>query len=113
MGKLKSLATAQPPASSNLPSFILDTPRLDDTPRRSMLDMLDRVLAAIEHFWASMEAKHGSLAADFASLQDDHRKLVDRVSDGEKTLFIIQPEQNIWKGTPAGATSIFWGSWRE
>ncbi|KAJ1171748.1 hypothetical protein NDU88_003606 [Pleurodeles waltl] len=85
MGRLRSATAAQLLASTNLPSLILDTPQLADMPALSLLDKLDKLLAAAEHTQVSMEAKFCSLAADFGFLQDDHCNFVDRVSNSERT----------------------------
>ena len=58
---------------------------------QSTEDKLDIVLAATERSSVSMQSKISSFAQDFNILQDDHRKLPDRVKDTEQALINIQP----------------------
>ncbi|KAJ1138863.1 hypothetical protein NDU88_005244 [Pleurodeles waltl] len=66
--------------------MILDTPSLDAATQLSMSDILDKVLAATEHSRVSVETRLGSLASELGFLRDEHLNLVDKVTDGEKTL---------------------------
>ncbi|KAJ1180837.1 hypothetical protein NDU88_006052 [Pleurodeles waltl] len=72
-------------------SIITETQLLDATQELSTSDKLGKVLAAIEHSRVSMETRLGSLAIELSFLHADHRKLRDKVSDGEKTLAALQP----------------------
>lgn len=93
MGKTKVTQSSTVPetAPENMPHS-RGGPKITATQANpSISDKLDQVLAAIDLSRVSMEERLGTLTTDISLIRDDHRKLADRVVEGEKIVADLQP----------------------
>lgn len=107
MGRKRTATGPAPPGTTqDTTAGAKSLPKDAMTPQElSLSEKMDKVLAAIEHSRVSIEERLGSITTDITLIRDDHRKLAEKVSEGEKALISMQPAVKTHKdySDPLGA----------